>query len=131
MVVARSQQEVATIALEHFAGLEDAKLIPPNGLHDHVQNDFADNGCEEELDIDNIIPLSGLVASFSRADAAKALGADGFSNRAFRLAPVQLARLLHPLLVKVAWYREEPQQHLGGVCVPLFEGKDSPLDLQN
>jgi len=128
--LARSPGEVAQIALEYFAGLEDANLFPPEALDAQVRHDFRPAGCDDELDINNIIPFDFLVAAFSKANASKAAGVDGFSNKIFRFAPWACARLLHPLLVKIAWSGEEPQQHRGGIAVELYKGKGSHLHME-
>ena len=71
-------------------------------------------GGSYELDIANIVPMAFLTSSFARVAAKKSPGIDGISNAALRAAPSAMARLVHPMLVKVGWGAGEPLQRRGG-----------------
>ena len=64
--------------------------------------------------IDNVITKSECRNLFAKAKANRAGGPDGIIDDFCRIAPEEMARLYHPLLIKAQLAAVEPISHKGG-----------------
>lgn len=71
----------------------------------------------EDQKLVNAPTLVELEGCFRRIKPRKAAGADGIKSDICSLAPTQLARKFHPVLMKLFLRGEEPAQMKGGLIV--------------
>jgi hypothetical protein len=120
--LATSAAEVDGIMLKHFAAIESAQVCGWDELAVRHLQGARGKAPLQHHSIDNVCSLSALTALFRGSQPGRAGGPDAISDDFFRAAPDALARLYHPLLVKIALLGREPILVKGGIAVPLYKG---------
>ena len=117
--------------LEHFAEQELAVVLRPAELAEsfheqlamRVPRDWAEGagGCAAPT-------LAKLEAGFRRAHKGRAPGLDGIPDDLLAVLPCEMARVWHPLMVKMTIRVQEPLAFKGGRFAELFKGKGDPRE---
>eukprot|EP00438_Fugacium_kawagutii_P028665 Skav214043 [mRNA] locus=scaffold2017:237221:242224:+ [translate_table: standard] len=112
--------------IEFFANMEGGKRLHPETLRDHWLHALR---ALPAVDLNDALPqipsLADLEAALRQAPLRKATGPDHIPAELCRLAPVELAKQLYPLLLKTLLHGQEPWQWKGGRLTPIFKGKGS------
>ena len=127
--MATERAEIAEVVLNHFAGVEAAKVMPWTELADDHRRRRPTAGADVDRGIGNVCDLAALRLAFAKARSGKAPGIDGIADDFMRAAPDELARVYHPLLAKMALQCKEPVTYKGGLAVDLYKGSGRVADM--
>ena len=129
--VAASYEAGRALWLEHFAEQELAVVLRPAELAESFHEQLAmraprewaegEGGCAAPT-------LAELEAGFRRAHKGRAPGLDGIPDDLLAVLPCEMARVWHPLMVKMTIRVQEPLAFKGGRFAELFKGKGGPRE---
>ena len=121
---AQSYEECQMIWKNQFAVIEAGVQVTDmqlQQLHAH--------GSREGLKEANSCPDPAEVLSIVRRfKNGKVPGPGQLPVDVLKSGGVEIAKILTPLLVKAAWHMQEPLSWKGGLLIPLFKGKGSPVE---
>ncbi|CAL1167790.1 unnamed protein product [Cladocopium goreaui] len=83
--------------------------------------DFSETA--QVLSISDLPSLSALEASCRRVKAGKADGPDAIPTELCKFYPVETARMMYALMMKLVTHGHEPLLHKGGTVIPIWKGK--------
>ena len=119
-----SSAEMLSRWIQFFADMEGGERVPFPKLHaDWVQqlSEFSEQA--QVLSISDIPSLSALEASCRRVKAGKAVGPDAIPTELCKYYPVETAKMMYALMLKLITHGHEPLLHKGGTVIPIWKGK--------
>ena len=119
-----SSAEILSRWIQFFADMEGGERVPFSRLHaDWVQqlSEFSEQA--QVLSIHDIPSLSALEASCRRVKAGKADGPDAIPTELCKFYPVETAKMMYALMLKLVTHGHEPLLHKGGTVIPIWKGK--------
>ena len=115
--------------MKHFASIEHSEVGNVEDLvAKHNQGELVQPETLEEELIPTITKVQEIISTLK---TGKAAGIDGIGADFLKVDPQSIARLLHPLLVKISFQCQAPLSYKGGALVSFWKGKGSVKDLRN
>ena len=122
-------QEPKTVAerwQQFFEEQEDGYRVTLDQL---VDEHFQSASCDPVLPTwDELPTLQELEYQFRNTQSNRAYFEDGIPGDLLHRLPDLLARLYHPLFIKISMLQSEPLIFKGGVLTPAYKGRGSPLE---
>lgn len=120
----KSSSETLARWVHFFADMEGGERLSFPQLHAdwvrHLQDSSESN---QVLSVQDIPSLSELEASCRRVKAGKADGPDAIPTELCKYYPVETAKMMYALMLKLVAHGHEPLLHKGGTVIPIWKGK--------
>ncbi len=112
-------KQLATLQQEHFSKLEDAKPTTYQQITTLYNTTTPTAATTLSPTIQTIPTRQWLATHFRRLKRGKAPGFDNITSTLLRLAPVEAARLVLPIITKLGLLIQEPLGWKHGTAIPL------------
>ena len=124
--LACTPQQIADTELRHFAEIESAKILSPDGLC-QLHSAALPSDYHPGVTMDLAMTRAEVTASFSRASTKKRKtpGPDQINDGLLSAAPASTARHAHCLLTKCALTCTQPLAMKGAIACAVYKGKGS------
>ena len=118
---------------EHFAGIQDGRIVTSGELWSHTRDTLfgRSKALPHEIPPTAVPTIVETVSAFHNVKTGRAAGEDTILPELVHCFPQLLAQCCHPIMLKASLRAEEPLLWRGGMNVELFKGRDDPAVCSN